>query len=53
MWLNGQPGVRVEVEGQLVGAVSLTVADGRITHIYSIANPEKLARLDAEMALTR
>ena len=53
MWLNGQPGVRVEVEGQLVGAVSLTVADGRITHVYSIANPEKLARLDAEMVLTR
>lgn len=53
MTLNGAPGLRAEQDGRTVGAVSLTVEGGRITHLYSIANPEKLARLDAEMALTR
>ncbi|HWI29869.1 MAG TPA: RNA polymerase sigma-70 factor [Microbacterium sp.] len=56
MWpiqVNGETGVRVEVDGELVGAVSLTVENGRVSRIYSIANPDKLARLDAVMALTR
>lgn len=52
-WVNGAPGARVEVDGKLVGAVSLTVEHGRITRIYSVANPQKLERLDAESALTR
>jgi RNA polymerase sigma-70 factor (ECF subfamily) len=53
MWLNGAPGARVEADGSLVGAISLTVENGRITRIHSIVNPQKLARLDAESALTR
>jgi RNA polymerase sigma-70 factor (TIGR02957 family) len=53
IWLNGAPGARVEVDGALVGAISLTVENGRITRIHSIVNPQKLARLDAESALTR
>jgi RNA polymerase sigma-70 factor (ECF subfamily) len=52
-WVNGEPGIRVEVDGQVVGVVSLTVEDGRITHIYSIANPDKLGWIDEEAALTR
>ena len=53
MWLNGAPGARVEVDGALVGVISLTVENGRVTRIHSIVNPQKLARLDAEAALTR
>jgi RNA polymerase sigma-70 factor (TIGR02957 family) len=53
IWLNGAHGARVEVDGALVGAISLTVENGRITRIHSIVNPHKLARLDAEAALTR
>ncbi|MFH8250672.1 RNA polymerase sigma-70 factor [Microbacterium sp. B2969] len=53
MWVNGQPGIRMELDGQLVGVVSLTVEDGRITRIYSIANPDKLGRLAEEAALLR
>ena len=34
-------------------AVSVAVEDGRITRIYIIANPHKLARLDGVVALTR
>ncbi|WP_109208526.1 MULTISPECIES: RNA polymerase sigma-70 factor [Microbacterium] len=52
-WVNGQPGIRMELDGQLVGVVSLTVEGGRITQVYSIANPDKLGRVDAEAALAR
>ncbi|MEK8225174.1 nuclear transport factor 2 family protein [Oerskovia sp. M15] len=43
-WVNGQPGIRMELDGQLVGVTSVTVADGRVTHVYTIANPDKLGR---------
>ena len=52
VWLNGSPGGRIEVGGE-VAAVSFSVENGRITHIYVIANPHKLARLDGVAALTR
>jgi RNA polymerase sigma-70 factor (TIGR02957 family) len=52
-WVNGAPGMRVEVDGKLAAAMSLTVEGGRITRIYSVANPDKLARLDAGTALAR
>jgi hypothetical protein len=53
IWVNGQPGVRVEVAGELVGAVSMDIEDGRIARLYSVANPDKLGWLDEEAALTR
>ncbi|HEX5730077.1 RNA polymerase sigma-70 factor [Microbacterium sp.] len=52
-WVNGQPGIRMELDGQLVGVVALTVADGRVTRVFSIANPDKLGRVDQEAALSR
>jgi RNA polymerase sigma-70 factor (ECF subfamily) len=52
-WLNGSPAVRIDIGGELDTAVSLTVEDGRITRIYAIRNPHKLARLDRVAALTR
>ena len=51
--VNGAPALRIEVDGVLFGVVSLTVEDGRVTRIYSVANPDKLARLDAEAVLAR
>lgn len=53
IWVNGQPGVRVEVAGELVGAVSMDIEGGRIARLYSVANPEKLGWLDEEAAITR
>ena len=53
VWLNGAHGARFELGGELVAAVSLTVENGRITRLYSMVNPQKLARLDAEAALAR
>jgi RNA polymerase sigma-70 factor (TIGR02957 family) len=52
IWLNGSPGVRINIGGE-VAAVSLSVENGRITRIYVIANPQKLARLEGVAALTR
>jgi len=53
LWLNGSPGVRIDVGGALYAAVSLSVENGRITGIYAIANPHKLARLHEEAELSR
>ncbi|HJR44767.1 MAG TPA: RNA polymerase sigma-70 factor [Actinomycetota bacterium] len=52
IWLNGSPGVRVDIDGD-VAAISLSVENGRITGVYAIANPHKLSRLDEVAALTR
>ena len=52
IWLNGSPGVRIDIGGE-VAAVSLSVENDRITGIYVIANPHKLAWLDGAAALTR
>ncbi len=53
VWLNGSPGLRIDIGGELDTAVSLAVENGRITHIYAIRNPHKLARLDGVAGLTR
>lgn len=53
VWLNGSRGARIEFDGALGAAVSCTVEDGRITRVYAIANPHKLARLTEPTALTR
>src|SRR5690606_27422670 len=39
--------------GEVAAAISLTVEDGRVTRVYAVSNPHKLARLGAESALTR
>lgn len=51
--INGEPGIRVEIDGYLAGIVAVTVEDGLITRIYSIANPDKLGRVDEEVPLVR
>jgi RNA polymerase sigma-70 factor (TIGR02957 family) len=53
VWLNGSPGGRIDIGGELNTAVSLTVEDGRITRIFAMRNPHKLTGLDGEAALTR
>jgi RNA polymerase sigma-70 factor, ECF subfamily len=53
VWLNGAPAGRVDLGGRLDTAVSVVVADGRITRIYAIRNPHKLSGLEEEAALSR
>jgi RNA polymerase sigma-70 factor (TIGR02957 family) len=52
-WVNGQPGVRMERDGQLLGVAGVTVVDGLVTRVHTIANPDKLGRLDAVAELSR
>jgi RNA polymerase sigma-70 factor (ECF subfamily) len=52
VWLNGSLACRIDVGGEVGAAVSLDVEDGRITRIYTIANPQKLSWLDRAAALT-
>ena len=53
VWLNGAPAGRIDLAGEIDSAISLAVADGRITRIYAIRNPHKLARMDKEATLSR
>jgi RNA polymerase sigma-70 factor (ECF subfamily) len=53
VWLNGSPAGRIDIGGEVNTAVSLAVENGRITRIFAIRNPHKLARLDGVTALTR
>ncbi|MPZ71026.1 MAG: RNA polymerase sigma-70 factor [Actinobacteria bacterium] len=53
VWLNGAPGARIDIEGELAGVVNLVIEDGRITRLYTTLNPHKLARLDEEAELSR
>jgi RNA polymerase sigma-70 factor (TIGR02957 family) len=52
-WINGQRGVRLDLNGHLVGVTSIAVQNGQITRIYSTANPDKLNRLDVAATLSR
>jgi RNA polymerase sigma-70 factor (ECF subfamily) len=51
--INGMLAAGIRVGGELLAAVSFTVEDGRITQVFSVANPDKLSGLDAEAPLTR
>jgi RNA polymerase sigma-70 factor (ECF subfamily) len=53
VWLNGAPAGRIDFDGELGGAVSLVVEDGRISRIYLVRNPRKLTRLDETASLAR
>jgi RNA polymerase sigma-70 factor (ECF subfamily) len=53
VWLNGSPAARIDIGGELDSAVSLVVENGRITRIYAVRNPHKLAGLHGIAALTR
>jgi RNA polymerase sigma-70 factor (TIGR02957 family) len=53
VWLNGAPAGRIELDGELSAAVSVVVEHGRVTRVYLVRNPEKLARLDETAELAR
>jgi RNA polymerase sigma-70 factor (TIGR02957 family) len=52
LWLNGAPAGRIEAGGELT-VVTFQVEGGRITRIYAMRNPEKLARLEEPAELAR
>lgn len=50
---NGSPALRIAVDGEVDSVASLLVEDGRVTGLYVVRNPAKLARLDGVVALSR
>jgi len=53
MWLNGAPAMRLDLDGELDTVAGMVIEDGRITRIYAVRNPRKLARLGVETPLSR
>ena len=51
--VNGAPGLRIVVDGEVDTVGTVLVEDGLVTGIYIIRNPEKLRRLDEVVALAR
>ncbi|MET7573696.1 RNA polymerase sigma factor SigJ [Streptomyces sp. NPDC005492] len=45
--VNGSVGLVNAEEGQVLSVMGVTVADGRITEMYILSDPDRLARLDA------
>jgi hypothetical protein len=44
--VNGGPGaIYLDAEGRLLAVVALEIAGGQITHVNSVANPDKLTHL--------
>ncbi|XKK37242.1 RNA polymerase sigma-70 factor [Nocardiopsis sp. ARC36] len=43
--VNGGPAAVVSLGGRVVALVVLDVADGRVQHVYLVANPDKMSRL--------
>lgn len=50
--VNGQPALAIRRHGRTTMAVVVAVADGQVQRVWSILNPDKLARLDAELGPT-
>jgi RNA polymerase sigma-70 factor, ECF subfamily len=50
---NGSPALVVRLDGELDGVMTARVEDGRITGLYYVRNPEKLAHVSSEIPLTR
>ncbi len=48
--INGQPGLVVQVGGDIVAVVALEIADGRVAAIRSVVNPDKLRGLATRRA---
>ena len=44
--VNGRPGALIRQRGQVISALSLEMAEGRVTEFLSVANPDKLRHLN-------
>ncbi|MET7747596.1 RNA polymerase sigma-70 factor [Micromonospora sp. NPDC005367] len=51
--VNGHPALILRLDGEIDTVVALHVADGLITGLYAVRNPEKLSHLEREAPLRR
>jgi RNA polymerase sigma-70 factor (TIGR02957 family) len=54
-WLdvNGWPALLVRLDGEIDSVVTVRIDDGLITGLYLVRNPEKLARIEQQTAVSR
>lgn len=50
--VNGSPALVVRLDGEIDGIMAVRVEDARISGLYYVRNPEKLARVASETPLT-
>ncbi|MWB98693.1 RNA polymerase sigma factor SigJ [Agromyces seonyuensis] len=53
VWLNGEPAIRIEVGGTLAAVVSVELEGGLVGRVFTIANPDKLGRVEEEADVGR
>lgn len=53
IWINGEPGVRFDLEGELDTVVTAEVVDGKVIRLFAVRNPHKLERLGKPTDLSR
>jgi RNA polymerase sigma-70 factor (TIGR02957 family) len=53
IWVNGQPAVRIDLNGELDTIATAEIVNGLVTRLYIIRNPEKLGRLAEATGFTR
>ncbi|MBL1103886.1 RNA polymerase sigma-70 factor [Streptomyces sp. 5-8] len=51
--VNGYPALVLRLGGRVDTVIAVHIADGRITGLYAVRNPDKLSRMDHETALRR
>ncbi|NEW47670.1 RNA polymerase sigma-70 factor [Nocardia cyriacigeorgica] len=51
--VNGCPALILRLDGELDSVMALRIDDGLITGLYSVRNPEKLSRMEQEIAVSR
>ncbi|GHG93385.1 RNA polymerase sigma-70 factor [Streptomyces rubradiris] len=51
--VNGCPALVLRLDGKVDTVLALRIADGRVTGLYAVRNPEKLSRMDQEVVLRR
>ncbi len=51
--LNGWPGLLLRLDGKLDSVIALRFDDGLVTGLYAVRNPEKLSRVQHEVAVSR
>lgn len=49
IWINGGPGLMIDVEGRPYAALSFELTNGQIAAVRAVVNPEKLTHLSGAM----
>lgn len=53
LWINGQRGMRFDIDGILDTVLTFDVVDGKVTRLLAVRNPEKLSRVEQTFELSR